>query len=455
MDKPRVTLLCLFFTLGLIACTQPAPRGPQCDFVTTQRPSFENRSPSQAEYVPGEIVVKYRSGSTPESVDLNAYGSPSIVQRTSGDEVVLRMSAQPESVNIYDLTMAAVASLQADPNVEYAEPNWIFHAHDLIPNDTCYPDQWHYRNFGTGADQSPGGIDLPQAWDDSTGSNTVVVAVLDTGIVASHPDLGPANSVPGFDMISNAGNAADGDGRDPDPTDPGDAQQSFHGTHVAGTVGIVGTNNNGGVAGVNWSVSVQSVRVLGTNGGSFVDINDAIRWAAGLPVPGVPNNSTPSRVINMSLGSAVSCPAAQQAAINDATAAGALVVVSAGNDGQNAAGFAPAGCDNVFTIAASGRLGRLAPYSNHTAVDILAPGGDTSTGEADGVLSTVNGGYAFFQGTSMAAPHVSGVAALVLATDPSLTPSALQTKIMNNTRPRNSTQCPRPCGAGLLNAHFP
>src|SRR5690606_28061580 len=192
-------------------------------------------------------------------------------------------------------------------------------------------------------------------------------------------------------------------------------------------------------------------------------INDAIRWAAGLPVPGVPNNQHPARVINMSLGAPVACTQAPslQAAINDAVAAGTVGEVAAGNEAIDVAATLPGGCDNVIAVAASDARGHLVTrYSNFGArVDILAPGGDLARNDngdqyADGVLSTVDGGYALFNGTSMAAPHAAGVAALMLAADPTLTPAEIEARIKANAIPRDSTQCPKPCGAGLLNARF-
>jgi serine protease len=288
--------------------------------------------------------------------------------------------------------------------------------------------------------------------------------------------------IPGYDFISDTARANDGDGRDADPTDPGDAikqgecgggqpprdyPNSWHGTHVAGTIGVVKTDNNLGVAGINWQVKVQALRVLGKCGGTTSDINDAIRWAAGLPVPGVPNNPSPAKVINMSLGGAMPCflsPATQQA-INDAFNKGVTVVVAAGNDGKDAANYNPAGCDNVITVAASDPQGKLTPFSNYgDTVEILAPGGlhERCSKPEDGILSTVGsdtsgacaveGHYAFYNGTSMAAPHVAGVAALWLAQDPSLTPKTLLGELQKAARPRNSSQCPKPCGAGLLSA---
>jgi serine protease len=370
-----------------------------------------------------------------------------------------------------------VKQLSARPDVEYAQPAWILRR-VATPGDPRYGEQWHYFNNGSGAGESPGGINLPKAWDTGTGNPAVVVAVIDTGILPNHPDItGSPNLGAGYDMITDVFTANDGNGRDSDPTDPGDAvaanecgpgapaeRDSWHGTHVAGTVGVGNTNNSTGVAGVNWMANVLPVRVLGKCGGSIVDINDAIRWAAGLPVPGVPANATPAKVINMSLGGPVPCSASPstQSAINDAVAAGTTVVVAAGNSATDAAGDLPAGCDNVITVAASDARGHLVGrYSNFGAtVEIMAPGGDvvrddTGDGNPDGVLSMIKGGYAYYNGTSMAAPHVAGVAALLLAQDASRSPADILSLIQANALPRSTTQCPKPCGAGLLNAHFP
>lgn len=166
----------------------------------------------------------------------------------------------------------------------------------------------------------------------------------------------------------------------------------------------------------------------------------------------------------MSLGGGTPCTdsPATQSAINDAVAAGASVVAAAGNSAEDAAGATPAGCDNVITVAASDARGHLVTrYSNFgNTVEIMAPGGDrnrddSGDGNPDGVLSMVKGGYAYYNGTSMAAPHVAGVAALLLAQNPSLTPAEVLQKLQDNAVPRDSTQCPKPCGAGLLNAYFP
>ncbi len=429
--------------------------------------------------IPGEVIVKYKPGRSPmspadaASMDLSVDTRP-----TSGGELIYKLSAatiRARSVqDVQTMTISAARRIAAQNNVEYAQPNFILQI-VRTPDDPLYPLQWHYFDNGSASGQSPGGVSLPGTWDINLGDTSVVVAVIDTGILPNHPDIaGSTNLVAGFDMISNAFTANDGDGRDADPTDTGDAttagecfpgsppaDSSWHGSHVAGTTGVGRTNNGIGVAGVNWRLSLQAVRVLGKCGGTIADINDAIRWAAGLAVPGVANNATPARVINMSLGGFGACtnsPSTQRA-IDDAVAAGTTVVVAAGNNAQDAANFNPASCDGVITVAASDARGHLVSrYSNFGAtVEILAPGGDVQRddngdGNVDGVLSIVEGGYAFYNGTSMAAPHVAGVAALLMAREPTLTPARVSDRLQSGAIPRNTTQCPRACGAGLLSA---
>jgi serine protease len=433
-------------------------------------------------FVPGEIVVKMEEVTDAprmmSSSTLTQFHLSVKQEKTSGGEIVYKI--QPPNLSTMSVadvkkrTLDTVEALKQKPGVQYAQPNYIYQI-TATPNDPGYPLQWHYFNNGSGSGEAPGGINLPKVWQANQGDPSVVVAVIDTGILKNHPDIsGTANMLPGYDMISDSFTANDGDGRDGDATDSGDAiaaddcypgspaiPSSWHGTHVAGTIGVGKTDNNSGVAGVNWQVKGMPVRVLGKCGGTMVDINDAIRWAAGIPVNGVPNNSHPAKVINMSLGGAIPCSSspATQAAINDAVARGATVVVAAGNDAQDASGFVPAGCDNVVSVAASDRNGRLVTrYSNYGAkVDIMAPGGDVAAdtdndGNPDGVLSMVEGGYAFYNGTSMAAPHVAGVAALLLAANSALSPAQVESQLKAGAIPRNSSQCPKPCGAGLLNA---
>jgi serine protease len=437
--------------------------------------------PPQARFVPGEVIVKMKPSLGMTAQDLTRMGVQKDKRVTSGGEIIYQIApsvkATMSATAVRDRTQQIVREFRARPDVEYAQPNYILRIADKTPNDPLYARQWHYFNNGTGAGQYPGGINLPKAWDGTTGSSSVVVAVIDTGILPNHPDIqGSPNLIAGYDMITDPFTANDNNGRDIDPTDPGDAvtanecgyphdkeSSSWHGTHVAGTIGVGNTNNGIGVAGINWAVKVQAVRVLGKCGGTTSDINDAIRWAAGLPVPGVPNNATRARVINMSLGGGVPCSMSPstQAAINDAVNAGTVVVVAAGNDGTDASQSYPASCDNVITVAAGDYRGSLAWYSNYgSKVKIMAPGGDVyqdlnGVSKGGGVLSMVDpsaGTYAFYMGTSMATPHVSGVAALLLAKEPTLTPAQLLARLQSYALPRDSTQCPQPCGAGLLSA---
>ncbi|MBV7377615.1 S8 family peptidase [Maritimibacter dapengensis] len=438
--------------------------------------------PETAQTVPGRIIVKLRETgldqfgrlSTDQVVPLGLEAAPEI---TSGGELIYRVNVATllNAQNAQELgeTVQGIASeIAALPDVEYAQPDWELYPF-LTPGDAHYPLQWHYHDFGTGPDQSPGGIGLPAAWDVTTGDGSVTVSVIDTGILDNHADVVSSGNIrSGYDMISDPSRAADGDGRDADPFDAGDAVaagecgpgspargNSWHGSHVAGTVGVGASDNSDGIAGVAWNVGVQSIRVLGKCGGSTSDINDAIRWAAGLPVPGVPANPTPADVINMSLGAPVPCSASPstQAAINDAVSAGTTVVVAAGNDTMSASNAFPASCANVITVAASDARGHLARYSNFgPAVEIMAPGGDVQRddngdGQPDGVLSLVSGGYAWYNGTSMAAPHVAGAAALMLANDPSLTTAEILAELQATATPRTTTECSEACGAGLLN----
>lgn len=213
----------------------------------------------------------------------------------TGGEVV-RLSRRLDSAE----TRALLEQLRRDPSVQYAQPDYIKQALDFVPNDPRLDLQWHYTD-------PTGGIKAPQAWDVSRGAGAVV-AVLDTGHV-DHADL-DANLIPGYDFIIDTAVAGDGDGRDADAHDPGDFfggdPSSWHGTHVAGTIAAV-TNNGAGVAGVAFDAKVQPVRVLGRGGGYTSDIADAVVWASGGHVEGVPDNTTPAEVLNLSLGGGGSC----------------------------------------------------------------------------------------------------------------------------------------------------
>jgi serine protease len=361
-------------------------------------------------------------------------------------------------------TTTLLQQLAADDEVEFVEEDQLLQL-ALTPNDTQYTNQWHYY-------ENTGGIRAPAAWDKATGQG-VVVAVLDTGY-RPHADLN-ANILPGYDMISDAFIGNDGNGRDSDARDPGDwtnagecgggqptsfRASSWHGTHVAGTIAAV-SNNNTGVAGVAFNAKVVPVRVLGKCGGYTSDIADGIIWAAGGTVSGVPANANPASVINMSLGGSGACSSTTQNAINQARSRGAVVVVAAGNSNANANNFNPGNCAGVVNVAATNRQGGRAYYSNFgTSIDVAAPGGAmNSANDPAGVLSTYNSGsttpgadsYGYSQGTSMAAPHVAGVAALIKQVKPAATPDEIET-ILKNTARSFPASCSG-CGTGIIDAN--
>jgi serine protease len=354
---------------------------------------------------------------------------------------------------------ALAAELKArDPDVEYAEPDRIM-VPLFVPNDPMYSQQWHYY-------EAKAGLNLPAAWDKSTGAG-INVAVIDTGY-RPHADLS-GQILPGYDFINSATIAGDGNGRDSDASDNGDnttagqcgtgmpAQDeasSWHGTHVAGTIAAK-TNNGVGVAGVAYGAKIVPARVLGKCGGYTSDIADAIVWASGGAVTGVPANANKARVLNLSLGGSGACDATTQNAINSARSRGAVVVVAAGNANVNAANSNPANCAGVIAVAAVGRTGGKASYSNYGAnVDVAAPGGDSGAG----ILSTWNAGtstpagdnYGYMMGTSMATPHVAGVVALMLAKNPNLTPDDVEARLKSSARafPASCSGC----GAGIVDA---
>ncbi|ATS64637.1 MULTISPECIES: S8 family peptidase [Xanthomonas] len=410
-----------------------------------------------------KFIVTYKDGSSAlsspsvltTSLRTAARALPAKAGKSLGLNSVRRLAVGPELVQADRALDRAEAEtlmrqLAADPNVQSVEVDQMLYP-TLTPNDSRLSEQWA---FGT----TNAGLNIRPAWDKATGAN-VVVAVIDTGIV-SHPDL-DANILPGYDFISDATAARDGNGRDNNPADEGDwnstsgcatSNSSWHGTHVAGTVAAV-TNNTTGVAGTAFNAKVVPVRVLGRCGGSLSDIADAIIWASGGTVSGVPANPNAAEVINMSLGGGGTCSSTMQSAINGAVSRGTTVVVAAGNSAANVSGSLPANCANVIAVAATTSAGAKASYSNYgSGIDVSAPG--------SGILSTLNSGtttpgnasYASYNGTSMAAPHVAGVVALVQSVAPTtLTPAAVETLLKNTARALPGA-CSGGCGAGIVDA---
>lgn len=343
--------------------------------------------------------------------------------------------------------------LANEAGVASVEPDLVMHP--MSTNDPYWPHLWSYRGDGTG-------IDVVKAWSLTRGEG-LVVAVLDTGIT-KHPDL-QGQILPGYDFISSAWTAGDGNGRDPYPTDEGDfifgsgVPSSWHGTHVTGTI-VALADNALGVAGVAPGAKVVPVRVLGKGGGSGSDIAEGIIWAAGGSIPGLPDNPNPARVINLSLGGIGECSEVYVRAIDIARSRGSVVVVAAGNDNRDAGGYTPASCPGTITVAASNPSGGKSSFSNFgSAIDITAPGGaGKGGGEQANIYSTVNAGktlpigpaYASYAGTSMAAPHVAAVAAMVIAAAPTLTPDEVHALLIDNVKPL--PRCRQGCGAGLLDA---
>lgn len=461
------------------------------------------RQASAAQSGTDRIIVKYRAG-TAAALDRSAKLSTvqSALTRASlsggaarastlGPQVVRRLGVGADVIRLQGRLAPAelqrvLKELKADPAVQYAEADVKLRRSELragdvqpalAPNDPYYQQyQWHLHD-------ATGGINAPAAWDVSQGEG-VVVAVLDTGILPQHPDL-VGNLLEGYDFISDAETSRRAtDDRVPGAQDYGDwvendnecysgslaEDSSWHGTHVAGTVAEQ-TNNGVGMAGVAHKAKVLPVRVLGKCGGYLSDIADAITWASGGTVVGVPANANPAEVINMSLGGSGSCDGTYQDAINGAISRGTTVVVAAGNETDNASKYRPASCDGVVTVGATRITGGITYYSNYgTRVDLSGPGGGGSVdgnpggyiwqSGSDAATTPASGSYSYMGmgGTSMASPHVAAVAALVQSAliakgkDP-LAPAAMRTLLKETARPFPvSIPTATPIGTGIVDA---
>lgn len=411
----------------------------------------------------------------------------------AGSAALLRFEAPMRGQALAD----AMRRLRLHPDVAWVAPNVIerrTQALPTTPNDPLFAQQWHLQTPSLGYES---GINLPAAWAITEGAASVI-AVVDTGVRFDHPDLA-GRLLAGFDFVSELSVANDGTGRDADASDPGDwvtqadlsnplfqgceeADSSWHGTFIAGQLAAL-TNNGLGVAGVNRNSAtrVLPVRVAGKCGALVSDLLDGVRWAAGLPVAGVPANPNPARVINLSFGGSAACSPDYQRTVDDVTNAGALLVVAAGN---NAGPLTrPADCRGVMPVAAVGPNGAKAWYSSFgPQVALSAPGGayqpppgvpyDSSDPRL--LLSTDNNGtkapgtntYGRKQGTSFSAPLAAGVASLMLGANPSLTPADLIDRMKRAARshvptayaacsasnPATCTCTTDTCGTGLLDA---
>ena len=418
-----------------------------------------------------------------------------------------------------EVARKVVAKMLATGEIEWAEPSV---RQKLLaytpPNDLYYGysndvGQWWARAAGgSNSDfksvRQRGAPNINVAWNTTTGqtqANGTVVAVLDTGFLP-HPDIDPAQVLPGYDFVDKAQFDRDGTpGRDSDPTDPGDwvtptqanqaafkaldceaTSSSWHGLSVSGIIAAQ-VNNSAGMAGVNWATRLLPVRVAGMCGADMDDIIDAMRWAAGFSTAGAPINANPAKVINISFGSKESCGPAYQSVINELRTAGVVVVAAAGNEHRGVA--RPANCQNVVSVAALNREGFKTTYSNYgPEITVSTVGGDPGPGwdstdggawggqlEDAGILTLHNTGtttdnlsdYRNYAGTSFSAPITAGVVALMLDANPNLTPDQIIQGLKVSARPHvqstrigtctgsNPGRCictTATCGQGILDA---
>jgi serine protease len=407
--------------------------------------------------------------------------------------------------------------VRSDPDVEFAVADERRFPH-AVPNDPHYAtDQWYLQNgayTGAGADPSvatqPSAIHAQSAWDLSTGTSNVVIAVIDTGVLYSHPDLG-SRLLPGYDFISDIPVANDGDGRDADATDAGDwvtaaennatngpftgcgvSNSSWHGTRTTGIIGAL-SNNGVGITGITWNTRILPARALGKCGGFDSDIIDAMAWAAGVHVANVPDNPQANwaKVENLSLGSVEACPASYQSIVATLNTMGVVVVASAGN--ENGPVDTPANCPGVIAVAGLRHTGTKVGYSSlGPEVALGAPGGNcVNTAPGSPCLfsigTTTNSGLTTADpngntytdqinninvGTSFSAPIVSGIVGLMASANSHLTPAQLLARLQKgatpypvSSDPSAPPMCPTTnansecscttstCGAGMANAN--
>lgn len=454
-----------------------------CLLAVAAVPAWAERGrPAAADEATQRVIVKFRD--RPAAAAVQPAGAPARIAALAARQSLDLRLARSVSAQTHALWLerplrgrdlaGVLQKLAADPTVEYAVPDRRKYRaaipNDPLVNQTAETGQWWLTTPNA---TFVSAIDAPAAWDLTTGNPNIVVAVLDTGALFDHPDLGRASDggkfLPGYDFVGGAGTveaikvANDGDGRDADPSDPGDwidtadrrdplfsdceqSASSWHGVHIAGIIGARSNNGIGG-AGLGWNTPILPVRVLGKCFGYDSDILAGMRWAAGLPVPGVPANTTPARVVNLSLGSLEACTAPYVEAVQDLADRNVLVVAAAGNDSAGEVA-SPGNCPGVVSVTALRHVGTKVGFANFgPGVTIAAPGGNcVNVGINEPclypIVSADNAGtrqpgamiYGGKLGTSFSTPMVSGVAALMLSRDPLLTNSELTTRLRMTTR---------------------
>jgi serine protease len=472
--------------------------------------SFPQRAPASA--AGDRVLVKWRATAEAKAAP-DADGDRLAKLNSTSGLRLQRMRELAPRLELLRLEQAAsgaeleriLARLGQDPAVEYAVADQRRWPH-LVPSDALFNAQWHLQST------QPAATRAELAWDMTTGSAGTVVAVLDTGVRFNHPDLGRAGAggklLPGFDFITDTTVANDGNGRDGDPSDPGDwidsndiqepmfsdcilSPSSWHGTKVSGII-AAGSDNGIGVSGESWNTWILPVRVLGKCGGFDSDIITAMRWAAGLSVGGIVANPYPAQIINLSLGSPGACPASYADVVSELRARGVLVVASAGNEGSTV--NVPANCPGVLAVAAVRHVGTKVGFSNlGPAIALSAPGGncvnvdpgqpclfsiDTTidTGLSGPAGPAYSDQFNFNVGTSFSAPIVAGAAALMHSVNARLGPELLTARLEASTMPFPVPGTPPPggtchvplgptdiqtaecvcttntCGAGMLNS---
>jgi serine protease len=435
--------------LALLAVAAPALHArPDVVAVDVGAPAAPQRITDKTRLIAGSLLVRPPAAAKDPQSFTRALSKELGVPLTFRRQLVLGwVLLRADGVDDEDATLRLVERAKKAAGVRGAAAEWVMRAL-ATPGDPLFQFMWHLDAIGARA-----------AWDITQGRSVNRVGVVDTGTAFSHEDLQGKRGAE-FDFISDTFQSADGDGRDDDATDPGDiadcngdgqfdAPSSFHGTHVAGTI-LAGGDNGTGITGINWNAKVVTGRALGRCGGTTVDIDEAVAWMAGFQVdvaPGLPPAERP-RVVNLSLGATgAPCDDFTDSVWSQVVAQGVVIVVAAGNDGNDVPVGSPANCPDSLAVAAYGpQAGHpLATYSNFgPEIAIVAPGGDQSRSGVfeDGVLSSIDASvspfqdgtpYTFYEGTSMATPHVTGVVSLMLDVNPGLSVQDIKNLIKSSS----------------------